>query len=171
MNNLTPKQRPFIDTDAVLVSSESVSIGHPDKICDQISDAILDDVLRVDPEARVACEVLISNQTVIIAGQITTTAKIDYIATARRVLKEIGYNSIALGCDYNKCNIHEIITKQSPEIAAGVDLKAQEIGAGDQGVMYGYATSETQNLTPLPITLAHALTKKASQMRLKGEFR
>lgn len=150
----------------ILFTSESVSEGHPDKICDQISDAVLDACLREDPFSRVACECFVTTNRVIIGGEITTKAHIDYAAVARKVLKEIGYNNAEWGIDWETCEIEVLIKTQSPDISQGVD----NFGAGDQGIMFGYATNESDNYMPLAISLAHALVKRASILRKEGIF-
>ena len=152
-----------------LICSESVSEGHPDKICDQISDAILDALLAQDPKSRVACEALISQSHLVITGEITSRADVNYEQVARRVLREIGYNDEALGCDWRTCDIQIFINQQSPEIAQGMVSK-DGLKAGDQGIMYGYAVNETINLMPLPITMAHELVKTASRLRKSNQF-
>ncbi|MBW3058114.1 methionine adenosyltransferase [Spiroplasma poulsonii] len=150
----------------ILFTSESVSEGHPDKICDQISDAVLDACLREDPFSRVACECFVTTNRVIIGGEITTKTNIDYAAVARKVLKEIGYNNAEWGIDWETCEIEVLIKTQSPDISQGVD----NFGAGDQGIMFGYATNESDNYMPLAISLAHALVKRASILRKEGIF-
>lgn len=150
----------------ILFTSESVSEGHPDKICDQISDAVLDACLREDPFSRVACECFVTTNRVIIGGEITTKANVDYAAVARKVLKEIGYNNAEWGIDWETCEIEVLIKTQSPDISQGVD----NFGAGDQGIMFGYATNESDNYMPLAISLAHALVKRASILRKEGIF-
>lgn len=147
-----------------LFTSESVSEGHPDKLCDQISDAILDAFLEADPDSRVACECLVTTGTLIVAGEITSSAYVDIPQVARGVIREVGYTDAAFGFDYRTCGILTAIQQQSPDIAMGVDKG----GAGDQGMMFGYATDETAEYMPLPITLAHQLVRKLAEIRKKG---
>ncbi len=149
---------------AFLFSSESVTEGHPDKMADQISDAILDEVLRSDPNGRVACETLLATGLVVIAGEITTTAHVDFPAVAREVVRRIGYDNAAYGFDAKTCSVVSAINAQSPDIAMGVDTG----GAGDQGLMFGFACTETPELMPLPIQLAHRLTQRLAQVRREG---
>lgn len=154
-----------------LFTSESVSAGHPDKICDQISDAILDEVLKQDPNAKVACETFATTNYLLIGGQISTTAKVNYEKVARKILTKIGYTNPAYGIDANSCVIDIKIEEQSPDIAQGIDLNQQTIGAGDQGIMFGYATNESKTYLPLAITLSHELVYLASKLRKKGQFK
>ena len=149
-----------------LFTSESVTEGHPDKISDQISDAVLDAALAVDPKARVACETLVTTGMVVIAGEITTNAVIDYSRVAREAIREIGYTRAKYGFDCDTCAILSSIDRQSPDIAMGVDTG----GAGDQGMMFGYACNETPELMPLPIQLAHQLVWRLSEVRKSGEL-
>ncbi|MCA1582513.1 MAG: methionine adenosyltransferase [Acidobacteria bacterium] len=147
-------------------TSESVTEGHPDKIADQISDAILDAVLRDDPTGRVACETLVTTGLAFIAGEISTKTYVDFPSVVRHTIKDIGYTRAKFGFDYETCAVISSIDPQSPDIAQGVDTG----GAGDQGLMFGYAVRETEELMPLPLTLAHRLVQRLSEARRKGEL-
>lgn len=153
--------------DSFLFTSESVSEGHPDKMADQISDAILDAILTQDPQARVACETFIKTGMVLVGGEITTSAWVDVDTISRDIIREIGYTSSVQGFDWESCAVLSAIGKQSPDIAMGVDeaQDVKDIGAGDQGLMFGYASNETDVLMPAPITYAHRLMKQQAVLR------
>ena len=152
------------DNQKHIFTSESVTEGHPDKIADQISDAVLDAVLADDPMGRVACEVLVTTGTCIVAGEITTKTYVDVQRIARSTIDYVGYNDAAFGFDANTCGVHNLIQSQSPDISMGVDTG----GAGDQGLMFGYACDETPELMPLPIMMAHKLCRQLSNARREG---
>ena len=155
-----------------LFTSESVSEGHPDKVCDQIADTILDACLKEDPSSRVACEVFVTTDYCLIGGEITSKARPNYEKLARDVIRDIGYTKDEYGFNADTVKIDVKVKEQSPDIAMGVDAKKpEEIGAGDQGIMFGYATNENKGYMPLPIVIAHKLVRVATNMRKSGEFK
>ncbi len=151
-----------------LLASESVTEGHPDKVADQISDAVLDEMIRRDANARVDCETIVMRGTVLVTGQVTTSAYVDIGQTVRRVLADLGLNDAKDGLDWQTCGVLVSLEEQAPDIAMGLNRPPEEMGAGDQGVMFGYAIEETPELMPLPITLAHRIAKRLADVRKSG---
>ena len=161
-----------MEKEKILFTSESVSEGHPDKVCDQIADAILDECLLQDKNAHVACEVFATNNDIIIAGEISHGIRPDFVKITQNVLKRIGYDKDELGTNYHNVNIDVRVKEQSPDINQGVNqTRPEDLGAGDQGIMFGYATNETEGYMPLAISIAHKLVRQATALRKSGAFK